>query len=249
MSAYNPPSENLPIFNGSVFDDTAATDHTHTHLDGGDYPQQWVNSNGNQVLQSDIDGDAATATIQLPYAVYDSSPVLGSLALCLTLEIKYSITFATNQFDWISSPYSYSEKVYDGYWLGTVFIQPQSQFPAHTPQGSVLTPFTNIGTMFSPVAISNSSGDCARTIQPVTIDYNSQADFNVLEVIFGACDVALTGTNNVGMTSFNRSCRIVDSYAINPILVSGAAREASAFITIPNSNGANPIGAYFSPTF
>ena len=250
MSAYNPPSENLPIFNGSVFDVTAATDHTHPHLDGGDFPQQWTNSNGNQLLQTDIVGSGATATIQIPYAIQQGqpTPLIGSYALCLTLEMKYTVTYAANQFNWVISS-AYSEKVYDGYWLGTVFIQPISNTGSFSGQPQVITPYTNISNMFGANAITNSSGDCARTLQPVGIDYNSQTDFGVLEVNFGACDVPLTGSNNVGMTSFNRSCRIVDSYAINPIQVDGAAREAEAFITIPNSNGANPVGAWFSPTF
>lgn len=98
--------------------------------------------------------------------------------------------------------------------------------------------------MFSPTAITNSSGDCARTITPITIDYGSQSDFNKLDIIFGDCDVALTGTNVVGMTSFNRSVRIVDSVAIN----TAAGGTSASEITSPNSNNAaTPIGAYFSP--
>ena len=227
--------------------DTTTQEITYQASDGAAmlYPQKWVGSNGNQFLQSNLSGASQTATIELPYMVSSPpvSPTTGSFATTLTLEITYQITYAANQFNWLFS-HEYSELVYSGYWLGTIMIQPVSQFAPLTPQAQILTTYTNIGTMFSPTAITNSSGDCARTITPITIDYGSQSDFNKLDIIFGDCDVALTGTNVVGMTSFNRSVRIVDSVAIN----TAAGGTSASEITSPNSNNAaTPIGAYFSP--
>ena len=166
--------------------DTTTQEITYQASDGAAmlYPQKWVGSNGNQFLQSNLSGASQTATIELPYMVSSPpvSPTTGSFATTLTLEITYQITYAANQFNWLFS-HAYSELVYSGYWLGTIMIQPVSQFAPLTPQAQILTTYTNIGTMFSPTAITNSSGDCARTITPITIDYGSQSDFNKLDII------------------------------------------------------------------
>tara|TARA_R110000787_G_scaffold272647_1_gene380144 strand:- start:393 stop:1550 length:1158 start_codon:yes stop_codon:yes gene_type:complete len=223
------------IFPGITFPDGTNQTTASTSTPAMLYPTMWVQSNGNQLLQSSLSGAGGTATIQLPYSKYTTT---GSFATTLTLEIKYTITFAVNEYNWVATSFP-SEQVYYGYWLGTIFIQPI--FPTNA---QVLTTITDIGNMFQSQTIS-SSGNVSKTgFTPIAIDWNTQTDLSTLDIVFGDCEVPLASGNNVGMTSFNRSVRIVDNIAINPT----SGDNAISTMTLPNSNVAQvPVGAYFTP--
>ncbi len=230
-----------------VFPDGSIQTTASSSTPAMEYPTHWVQSNGNQLLISTLQGTTGTSTIQLPYAVSTppTNPTLGSFATTLTLEIKYTITFASNAFNWLFTTFP-SDLVYNGYWLGNVFLQPYTNVnQVGTPaRQAVLTPILDTGNMFQSQTLTNSSGDLTKTITPITIDYQNQTDHNKLEIVFGDCQPALTGSNIVGLTSFTRSVRIVDNMAINDTTGDMAVKT----MVMPNGNETNvPVGAYFTP--
>ncbi len=229
-----------------VFPDGTIQTTASTSTPAMEYPTHWVQSNGNQLLISTLSGSSGTATIQLPYCVSTppTNPTLGCFAVSITIEIKYTITFASSQFNWLFTTFP-SDLVYNGYWLGNVMLQPYTNVSSGTTsRQAVLTPITETGNMFQSQSITNSSGDLTKTITPVSIDYLNQTDFNKLEIVFGDCQPPLTGSNIVGLTSFTRSVRIVDNFAVNTTTGNNDMRT----MVLPNGNVANvPVGAYFTP--
>ena len=234
------------IFPGIVFPDGTEQTTASSSAPSMNFPTSWVSSNGNQFITPNLVGTGETATIQLPYAVSTPpvNPPVASNAITLSLEIRYTITFATNEYFDLAS-YEYPEMVFNGYWRGLIFIQPTSVVNTSlTPQPQVIETITDYGNMFNSQTIA-STGNVSKTgFTPITIDYNNQTDFNKLEITFGDCEPAITPPNNVGLTSFTRSITILDNYAVNNTLGSNTISR----MTLPNSNVANvPVGAYFTP--
>tara|TARA_R110002012_G_scaffold178675_1_gene343867 strand:+ start:1099 stop:1818 length:720 start_codon:yes stop_codon:yes gene_type:complete len=214
MSAYQPPTENLPIFNAEVFEDSNSALIQDTLASSVyTYPQQWIGSNywtfNSFLTNPTLSGASQTCFVKMPSLSYSTTPAWG---VSITLEITYTITSALAPFNWLTAG-TETAQIYNGYSLTTIQFSP-NHTNAGLAGGWSNNIITNTGNMFFFQTIQAPSGQSA-SMTPVSIDYASQSDINGIEITFGDCSLP-TPTNETLLTSFNRSVRIVNGYATYP---------------------------------